>query len=160
MKNFLIFIGIVLLIGGGFGIYILSKTSNIQDKPNTTQEKTNANNTTASMNNAASSNYIEYSKTALEQNSEKRRILFFYANWCPTCRPADAGFRENENKIPEDVVVVRINYNDTDTDNEEKELAKKYAITYQHTYVQIDQEGNIITKWNGGGIDELLTNIK
>ena len=41
-----------------------------------------------------------------------------------------------------------------------KELAQKYSITYQHTFVQIDAEGKEITKWNGGKIDELLTNIK
>ena len=43
---------------------------------------------------------------------------------------------------------------------EEKDLAKKYAITYQHTFVQIDGLGKEVTKWNGGKTDDLLTNIK
>jgi len=107
-----------------------------------------------------SSRYVEYSKTAFDKVTSARRVLFFYASWCPTCRPADANFRANETKIPEDVTLIRVNYNDPETDQEEKDLAKKYGISYQHTYVQIDGTGKEITKWNGGQIDELLTNIK
>ena len=104
--------------------------------------------------------YVEYSKAAYDQAKDKRRVLYFYANWCPICRPADANFKENVNKIPEDVVVVRVNYNDTDTDQEEKDLAQKYGITYQHTFVQIDSSSDRITAWNGGQVNELLKNIK
>ena len=108
----------------------------------------------------ANSRYLEYSKAALEAAADKRRVLYFYANWCPTCRPADADFKTNATRIPEDMVVIRVNYNDTDTDAEEKELARKYGITYQHTFVQIDGKGAEVTKWNGGQVDELLTNIR
>jgi len=104
--------------------------------------------------------YVEYSKKTLDEASDKRRVLYFYANWCPICRPADANFKANTSKIPEDMVVIRVNYNDTDTDQEEKDLAQKYGITYQHTFVQIDAKGNKITVWNGGEIDKLLVNIK
>jgi len=104
--------------------------------------------------------YLVYSKTALDSSANSRRVLFFYANWCPTCRPTDVNFKENLSKIPKDLTIVRINYNDSDTDQEEKDLAKKYNITYQHTFVQIDSAGKEITKWNGGQLDELLSNIK
>jgi thioredoxin 1 len=104
--------------------------------------------------------YGEYSKEVLDNASEMRRVLFFYASWCPTCRPADADFRANLNKLPEDVSIIRVNYNDPETDEEEKALAKKYGVTYQHTYVQIDAEGNPVAKWNGGQTEELLKNIK
>ena len=106
------------------------------------------------------SRYVEYSKSAFEGASAKRRVLFFYASWCPTCRPADASFKAGANEIPEDMVVIRVNYNDPDTDNAEKELARKYGITYQHTFVQIDSAGKEVTKWNGGQLSELLANIK
>ena len=108
----------------------------------------------------AASRYVEYSKAALEKAATNRRVLFFYASWCPTCRPADANFKENISKIPEDVTLIRVNYNDPETDQEEKDLAEKYGITYQHTYVQIDGAGKEVTKWNGGQINELLSNIK
>lgn len=108
----------------------------------------------------ADSRYVEYSTGALEKAATNRRVIFFYASWCPTCAPADASFTQNVRKIPEDLVVVRVNYNDPDTDQEEKDLAKKYGITYQHTFVQIDSTGKEVTKWNGGQIDELLSNIE
>jgi thiol-disulfide isomerase/thioredoxin len=108
----------------------------------------------------SSSRYVEYSKAALDEASPTRRVLFFYASWCPTCKSADANFTANESNIPEDVTLIRVNYNDPETDEEEKDLAKKYGVTYQHTYVQIDSAGTETTIWNGGQIDELLTNIK
>ena len=107
-----------------------------------------------------SSRYVEYSKAALDQAAGNRRVLYFYANWCPKCKPANEDFTKNSSKIPEDMVVVRVNYNDTDTDQEEKDLAKRYGITYQHTFVQIDGQGKQVTAWNGGQTDELLANIK
>jgi thiol-disulfide isomerase/thioredoxin len=108
----------------------------------------------------ASSRYVQYSRSALDSAKNGRTVLFFYASWCPTCKPADTSFTQNANKIPGDMTLIRVNYNDTETDQEEKDLAKKYNITYQHTFVQIDSTGKEITKWNGGQIDELLSNIK
>ena len=107
-----------------------------------------------------SSRYVQYSKQDLDSASSNRRVLFFYASWCPTCRPADESFTQNENKIPSDVKIIRVNYNDPDTDQEEKDLARKYGVTYQHTFVQIDEAGNEVTKWNGGKLDELLSKVK
>lgn len=104
--------------------------------------------------------YLEYSPAVLAETSDQRRVLFFYANWCPTCRPADADLRTNETRIPADVRVIRINYNDSETDPGEKTLAEKYQITYQHTFVQIDADGNPVTSWNGGDTRELLNNLQ
>jgi len=106
------------------------------------------------------SRYVEYSKSALENAAGNRRVLFFYASWCSTCRPADANFKENMSQIPQDVTLFRVNYNDPETDQEEKDLAKNYDITYQHTFVQIDGQDKALTKWNGGQINELLLHIK
>jgi len=104
--------------------------------------------------------YVEYSKDVLEQSSSMRRVLFFYASWCPTCRPADADFEKNIDLIPANLVIIRVNYNDPETDAEEKALASQYGITYQHTFVQIDAQGNVVTKWNGGQFNELLVSLK
>lgn len=101
-----------------------------------------------------SNNYLEYSQDAFEQASTKRRVLFFFASWCPTCRVADPNFLQNASQIPADVVVFKTNYDSEST------LKQKYAITYQHTFVQVDKDGNEITKWNGGQIEELLSHLK
>lgn len=109
--------------------------------------------------NVESSRYTVYTNATDLEHLESKRVLFFYASWCPTCRPADADFKANLDKIPSDFTVVRVNYNDPETDQSEKDLAKKYAVTYQHTYVQINSNGKEIRKWNGGGLTELLGNI-
>jgi len=107
-----------------------------------------------------SSRYVEFTKASLDTASSNRRVLFFYASWCSTCRPTDANFKASQSKIPEEVTVIRVNFNDPETDQDEKDLAKKYGITYQHTFVQVDGAGKEVAKWNGGQLDELLTNIK
>jgi len=104
--------------------------------------------------------YLEFSRQNMVQKSDVRRVLFFYANWCPTCKPADQDLRDNVQKLPNDAVVIRVNYNDDQTDESEEELAKKYKVTYQHTFVQIDQNGDVVTKWSGEGVEKLLSNLK
>lgn len=104
--------------------------------------------------------YVPYSSTVLADTAGRRRVLFFYANWCPTCRPADADFEAKKDTFPSDASLIRVNYNDTETDQEEKALAQKYGVTYQHTYVEIDAQGNKVQTWNGGQTAELLAHLK
>jgi hypothetical protein len=48
------------------------------------------------------------------------------------------------------VTVLKIDY-DSNT-----QLKQKYGVTYQHTFVQIDNNESLVTKWNGGDIDNLI----
>ena len=159
MKVSLIFIIILIISGLGIGIFTLSQI-NKPKLPSTTQNVETAVRDEQPVEHLGNSRYVEYSKEVLDRTAGGKRVLYFYANWCPTCRPADANFKANIDKIPEDLTLIRVNYNDTETDQEEEELAAKYGITYQHTFVQIDGNGEVITKWNGGQIEELLARIK
>ncbi|MBU2235862.1 thioredoxin family protein, partial [Patescibacteria group bacterium] len=94
--------------------------------------------------------YIDYSTSTYAAESGKKRVIFFHAGWCPTCKVAEDAFKDRADEIPENVVILKTDY---DT---EKDLKEKYDITYQHTFVQVDNNGNEIVKWNGGDID-LLT---
>ena len=157
-KNALLMIIIISVLGlGAYSLFQKSPTP-----PDSMMKKDSAPTVAQKMmeKNSKNSRYISYTKAEYDTSADKRRVLYFYATWCPSCKIANEDFTANPNKIPEDAVVLRVNYNDPDTDQEEKELAQKYGITYQHTFVQIDAEGKEITKWNGGKIDELLTNIK
>ncbi|MBI4080552.1 MAG: thioredoxin family protein [Candidatus Levybacteria bacterium] len=176
MNKRIIIAGVIILILVGGGLFVANQQSQQAEQAKMAQEKAEMakDQTTASgqdelmkkeedkmmADKNSSTRYVEYSKAALDKAPGDRRVLFFYANWCPTCRPTDADLTANTSKIPEDVTVIRVNYNDTDTDQEEKDLAKKYGITYQHTFVQIDVQGKEITKWNGGQTEELLAKIK
>jgi thioredoxin 1 len=100
------------------------------------------------------SNYTAYSKEAFDKASSQKRVLFFAASWCPSCRAADKNFNENLKKIPENVMVFKTDY-DTET-----ALKTKYKITRQHSFVYVDAKGVALKSWAGGGIDELLTMTK
>jgi thioredoxin 1 len=163
---FLALLTILILAGAGY-IYTTGSTdlssTTAQPTPTATQlPNSNQTSTTTSQPNPASqskSGYVVFTPQILDQPATARRVLFFYANWCPTCRPADQSFTQNSSQFPSDLTVIRVNYNDDETEPAEKELAKKYGITYQHTYVLIDEQGNALKKWNGGGFEELLENL-
>lgn len=160
MNKYILIVIIIFLLGGIFFVSNQNKqTEDAKDTPLIQKNAPSSENDDQSVA-SISSRYVEYKKSILEETFEKRRVLFFYASWCPTCRPIDAEFESKKGTLPEDLVVIRVNYNDPETDQAEKDLAKKYNITYQHTFVQIDNRGEEITKWNGGGVAELLSRIE
>lgn len=158
MKPIIIMALIVLAIGAAAIYYINQPASLLNSTPSASDQIFNKD--TSQLAQTFSDNYLEYNPQAFEAAKDKKRILFFYADWCPECRPADADFKTNSNKIPQGVIVFRVNYNDTQTDDEEQRLAAKYGITYQHTYIQVDKDGQEITKWHGGSLNNLFSKIK
>lgn len=160
-KNILIIIVIGIITVGLIGFFVMNKNQNMNktNLSDSTDESMMKNEEGDSTTMTKSERYVELSEGVLEKTQNTKRVLFFYANWCPTCRPADESFSANSAQIPDDTTLIRVNYNDTETDSSEKELAKKYNVTYQHTFVQIDETGEEVAKWNGGQIQEFLTNI-
>ncbi len=91
---------------------------------------------------AAPGQYVEYAAPI----TGKTNVLSFAAlAWCPSCRAFDASIKQNLSQIPSDLVIHKVDY-DTAT-----ALKQKYGVTIQHTFVQIDDNGNLIKKWIGGG---------
>lgn len=70
-------------------------------------------------------------------------VLFFRAGWCPTCRAVDADIKANLGKIPSSLTILDVDYDNSTA------LKQKYGVTYQHTFVQVDKDGNLIKKWSG-----------
>ena len=99
--------------------------------------------------------YEAYSPEKLSLAVSQDVVLFFRAPWCPTCRALDADIRANINNIPAGVVILDVNYDDSTA------LKQKYGVTYQHTLVQVDAQGNQIAKWSSSPtLASLLINIK
>ncbi|MEK7181762.1 MAG: thioredoxin domain-containing protein [Patescibacteria group bacterium] len=99
--------------------------------------------------------YEAYDVSKLAFAKDGNVVLFFRASWCPTCRALDANIKENMKNIPQDVMILDVNY-DASAD-----LKTKYGVTTQHTLVQVDENGNQITKWVGSSsLAELLKNVK
>ena len=82
-------------------------------------------------------------------------VLFFRASWCPTCRAVDADIKANLSKIPSALAILDVNYDNSTT------LKQKYGVTYQHTFVQVDKDGNLIKKWSGSPtLSSLVSEVK
>ncbi len=95
--------------------------------------------------------YESYSPEKVARASVNNNVvLFFRASWCPTCRAVDADIRNNLSKIPENLTILDVNYDNSTV------LKQKYGVTYQHTFVQVDKDGNLIKKWSGSPTLSLL----
>lgn len=144
MKTSLLILGLVVLLAGGA---LFASNSGRSQSGNPSLESRQAGKIAPS--------YEWYSKDALIKAQQKgRAVVYFWAVWCPTCKVLDAQLKERSNELPEDVTILKTNY---DT---EKELKKKYQIVQQHTLVQVDKEGNEVTKWIGGGIETIKQQLK
>jgi len=84
----------------------------------------------------------EYSSMDMLAQGPENKVLFFHASWCPSCRALESSL--NNEEIPADLGIYKVDYDNS------TELKKKYGVTSQHTLVQVDAEGEMITKWLGG----------
>ncbi len=99
--------------------------------------------------------YEVYSPEKLAWAKDGKVVLFFKASWCPTCKAVDVDIKANLSNIPKGTHILEVDY------DKSSELKKKYGITYQHTFVQVDQGGAQLVKWSGSPtLASLLTNIK
>lgn len=99
--------------------------------------------------------YEAYAPEKLARAETGDVVLFFHASWCPSCRGLNSNIESNLKSIPQSVTILKTDY------DKETELKKKYGVTYQHTLVQVDESGNMIKKWSGGGtLDNLLSQIQ
>lgn len=84
--------------------------------------------------------YTDYDAAKLANAEKSNVVLFFHAPWCPTCKEADKNFTSSG--TPDGLTLLKTDYDSS------KDLRKKYGVTYQHTFVQIDKDGNLIKKWS------------
>ena len=85
------------------------------------------------------SGYKDYSPELVENAKNKNIVLFFHADWCPTCKAFEK--KVLTEKIPENLLILKVDF-DTNT-----ELRKKYNILTQTSFVLIDNKWNLIKRW-------------
>jgi thiol-disulfide isomerase/thioredoxin len=99
--------------------------------------------------------YMDYDASKLAFAEKGKVVLFFKADWCPSCKALDADITKNLSQIPADVLILKVNY-DTATD-----LKKKYGVLGQHTLVSVDKDGDAKATWRGSAtLPELLSELQ
>lgn len=84
-----------------------------------------------------SAQYVDYEAETFSSHNGKK-ILFFYADWCPTCRNWDKEVNESLAELPQNTYIAKVDY------DSETNLKKEYGITVQSTAVFLDENGNVI----------------
>jgi thiol-disulfide isomerase/thioredoxin len=79
-------------------------------------------------------------------------VLFFAADWCPSCQADLRDLNASGERLGKATVVV-VDYDKAGA------LLGAYGITYQDSYVQIDAAGRALSVWNGGGVEALLAHL-
>jgi len=84
--------------------------------------------------------------------AEGKTVVFFYAAWCPNCRATITELNARWSEVNPDLTLVIADY------DKETALKGKYGVTYQDTFVLLDDKGNSLKSWNSGGVDGLNEN--
>lgn len=82
--------------------------------------------------------YLEFNRADYDKalKEKKKILLYFYANWCPTCRLEQPQTFAAFNEInDQDLIGFRVNFRDSDTDADEEALAREFGVSYQHTKI-------------------------
>lgn len=139
--------GATLLLGAGCSYnFVEDKSSTVDDVPRNSQEDIIL---------ESAGTYEDYNSSKLALADSGKVVLFFKASWCPSCNSLDKDILANLNNIPKGTYILKVDYDNS------TELKKKYGITYQHTFVQVDSKGNQIEKWAGSPtLSELVSHIK
>ncbi len=105
--------------------------------------------------NTPSGEYRDYDESLLTRADSGDVVLFFHAGWCPTCKALERDLIKEGDNIPGDLTILKLDYDSA------KDLRNKYSIVIQHTLVQVDSQGNEITKWTGGNdLESIKKRIK
>lgn len=154
MKKIIVGVVAVVLVVAGVGIY----SSNNSKKEMMVAEKNRGDDQVMmKKENGAmkAGTYEAYGVEKIAKASTGKVVLFFRAPWCPTCRAVDSDIKANLSKIPSELTILDVDYDSSTA------LKQKYAVTYQHTFVQVDENGNLIKKWSGSPtLSALVAEVK
>ncbi len=93
----------------------------------------------------ARSGYVTYADYTADKAafSAGPVVLFFHADWCPTCRTTDGNLTADPASLPAGLTVVKLDF------DSENDLRQQYGVTVQHTFVQIAPDGAKLAAWTG-----------
>jgi thiol-disulfide isomerase/thioredoxin len=101
---------------------------------------------------AGESVYVPYEDSVLL--SGKTKVLFFHAAWCPECKKADALLKTWLPSGDFSRSVYKVDYDTA------KDLKVRYGVTYQHTFVLVDGNGQKLSAVQGPKAEQLRALLK
>ena len=105
----------------------------VQDKPSRTYEELSGEEATPEPGRGA---YLDYRDDVI--GNGQRAVLFFHADWCPVCRSQDGELKRWYAAEEFPLSTYKVDY------DSQAALKTRYGVTYQHTFVLIDEQGNAI----------------
>jgi thiol:disulfide interchange protein len=162
-KTYYVIISVaILLIGGGYFFLgnrgeeksaIENVAINRSDESASPGDQQATDQKTSNQRSDYPTNYRDYSVSELEKAKNDRKVvmLYFTANWCPTCRAQEPVNVEafNELEDDEDIVIFKIHILDSDTTDETEKLAEEYGVRLQHTFIVLDPNGEVVFTHTG-----------
>jgi len=136
------------------GVQVINNGTTQQNNDDTIMEEEMSMNDKGSVLISNPGQFVDYSPEKVAELGDNRGLLFFNASWCPSCRKAIADIEKNLENIPEDLVIMKIDFDEYGDWGR-----KNYQVRGQHTYVQIDNEGKLITSWVGGKFKDIINKI-
>lgn len=100
--------------------------------------------------------YVDYQQgQTLQSSATNKTVVFFHADWCPTCRFFENDI--NETGVPNGIIIVKADY------DVETELKAQYSVNVQSTFVLLDENGEVEKTWPFSrgldGINDLYAEI-
>jgi thiol-disulfide isomerase/thioredoxin len=79
--------------------------------------------------------YVDYSTTAIAEATGDT-VLFFHAPWCTQCQKVEADILSSG--VPAGVTIIKVDFDSN------QELRRKYGVTLQTTFVEVDRNGDAV----------------
>lgn len=95
----------------------------------------------------------DYNKDS-SKYADSKKVYFFHASWCHICQEIDKAISADASKVPSGVTIIKTNFDNS------TELRKKYGVTTQHTFVQVDNDGNETAQWSGASLSDAINGIR
>ena len=84
----------------------------------------------------------------------EKNVLFFTAEWCPSCTALESVIEEKKNYIPPYTSIMLVDF-----DNQS--MREEYEVVKQHTFILLDEENNEIKRWtNSDTLEDVIYNTK
>lgn len=144
--------GIAAIIAGSV-VYLLFANKPAQVDTSTIPSQAVAEPSVANTPVAQPGAYVDYSQGGV-QSTPGKKLLFFYAPWCPQCRDLDADIKKSG--VPTGVTIFKVDY------DSRQDLRTQYGVTIQTTIVRVNDDGSLVKKYvayNQPTLDAVIKNL-